>query len=109
MEIYYSVDDGVYIKNENGTSTRKCKCGSWLHHWELFGGQKASTCCVSKCHNDAEHGAHVTRPWANNDDYKTHVYIVPMCPQHNSQHGDSFHTKDHTTFVWANVSKTCGH
>jgi hypothetical protein len=108
MKKVYTTTDCVKIKNANGTADRECECGSWLEHWENFSGQTATKCAVSGCDNIATDGAHVTRPIAKNDDYKTHSYIVPMCKSHNGQHGAEFDTKENTTFVWANVSKTCG-
>lgn len=53
-------------------------------------------------------GAHITRPNAKNEDYKTHSYIVPMCVEHNGKHEEEFKSRENYTFVWANVSQTCG-
>jgi len=108
MNKVYSVEDSVKIKNVNGTADRSCKCDSWLEHWEIFSNKTTSSCSVSGCTNNATLGAHVTRPAAKNEDYKTHPYIVPMCSSHNGMHGEEFRTKENTTFVWANVAETCG-
>lgn len=108
MQVVYSITESVKIKNEKGTSNRSCNCNSWLAHWEKYSKSKAGKCAVSSCNEAATVGAHITRPAAQNEDYKTHSYIVPMCSSHNSQHEETFQSKSTLTFVWANVSKTCG-
>ena len=108
MKKVYCSKDSVKIKNANGTAERSCKCSSWLAHWEKYTYLRASTCCVYGCNNKAEVGAHITRPMAQSEEYKTHPYIVPMCKSHNSQLGQTFTSKSNTSFVWANVSETCG-
>jgi len=109
MKTVYTSTDPVTIKNENGTADRStCSCGSWIAHWEIYSGEKPNICSVEYCTSKGTEGAHVTRPKAKNDDYKTHSYIVPMCKTHNGMHGKSFTTKDKITFVWANVQETCG-
>ncbi|EJL6263672.1 hypothetical protein NTE12_005348 [Vibrio harveyi] len=110
MKKVYSVSSNVKIKNANGTADKKCKkCGSWIAHWEAYSKESAKVCSVKGCSEKKDLvGAHITRPIANNEDYKTHPYIVPMCSSHNGEHGETFESKANTTFVWANVSKTCG-
>lgn len=109
MDTVYSVETKVKIKNEVGTSQRpRCSCGSWLDHWKKYSKKPPGKCCVAGCNNDATVGAHVTRPAAQNHDYRTHSYLVPMCSEHNGSHGQTFSTKEGCTFVWANVSSTCG-
>jgi hypothetical protein len=108
MKITYTVTDKVRIKNVVGTGERTCKCGSWLKHWEKLSRKSAYLCSVEKCTEKATAGAHITRPNAKNEDYITHPYIVPMCSEHNGKHGAEYNSKPNTTFVWANVSKTCG-
>lgn len=108
MDIVYTQSD-VIIKNEVGTSKRPiCTCGSWIDHWKKFSNKPAGKCAVNGCSNDATVGAHITRPNAKNEDYKTHSYIVPMCSEHNGKHGEKFTSRKNCTFVWANVSQTCG-
>lgn len=109
MNIVYSVRDSVKVQNEKGTSKRPlCTCGGWLKHWEKFSKKKQKQCSIVDCDKIANAGAHITRPQAKNEDYKTHSYIVPMCTSHNSMHGEIFETKENSTFVWANVQETCG-
>ena len=108
MKTTYTAKKSVKIKNANGTAGRKCSCGSWLKHWEKFSNKKANKCAVSGCNETATDGAHVTRPSAENEDYKTHPYIVPMCSPHNGKHGETLTSKENTTFVWANAKETCG-
>jgi hypothetical protein len=109
MNIVYTTVDEVAVKNENGTSNRKDpNCGSWISHWEKISKLQKSFCRISGCNNLATDGAHITRPYAKIDDYKTHSYILPMCPEHNGKHGEILLAKPGSTFVWANISETCG-
>lgn len=108
MKTVYSCNEAVKIKNANGTAGKSCGCGSWLQHWEKFSKKKSAKCSVHGCNQQAAVGAHITRPRAENDAYKTAPYIVPMCASHNGQHGNTFDSKEGVTFVWANVTETCG-
>jgi hypothetical protein len=109
VKTVYTVDSKVKIKNEVGTSERsRCGCGPWIKHWEKFSKKSPSKCAVDGCTNNAIVGAHITRPAAEFEDYKTHSYIVPMCDEHNGKHGETFTSKENCIFVWANVSETCG-
>jgi hypothetical protein len=49
------------IRNINGTSQKKCNCGSWLKHWEKFSMQTASFCPVENCLEMDLNGAHVQK------------------------------------------------
>ncbi len=110
MSVCYSVTSEVVVKNENGTSRlTDSNCGSWLQHWKNYGGDDDTPfCCIKGCSDFAEHGAHVTRPNATKEFYKTHLYIVPMCASHNGMHGKRLIAKAGTIFVRANQSETCG-
>lgn len=107
MKAVYTRNDSVVIMNSNGSAGRSCQCGSWLDHWENLSDLQAGKCSVAGCSEYAKVGAHVTRPKAENDAYKTAPYIVPMCSYHNSQHGETFRSKPGVTFVWANKQQTC--
>lgn len=107
MKTMYTTSRAM-IQNANGTAERECSCGSWIGHWELFSGLVADTCSVEGCQELATVGAHVLRPKAENEAYKTHAYIVPMCASHNGKHGERFRSKENVTFVWANKAETCG-
>ena len=74
--------------------------------WWVFVAEIAIFCVMYAINGRQE--AHITRPNAKYDKYKTASYIVPMCPSCNGQNGQTFTAKNNTTFVWANVSKTCG-
>ena len=68
------------VKNIIGTSGKKCKCRSWLIHWEKNCGRNIpSTCRVIICSEKKLVGAHVKK--ANSTD-KNH-YIVPLCISHS--------------------------
>ena len=108
MNIVYSVEGSVKVKNENGTSKRPvCTCGSWLNHWEKFSQKKQRKCSIENCNELTYSGAHVTRPNAKNEKYKNHSYILPMCNSHNNLQGKILSTKENCTFVWANIKETC--
>ncbi len=90
------------VRNLNGTSDKKCRCDSWLEHWEIFSKSTAKKCSVIGCAQDAEVGAHVIK--CNSTD-KEH-YIVPMCQGHNKSTENSITVEKE--LVSANVSETCG-
>lgn len=92
------------VRNINGTSQNACKCGSWLKHWEKFGGKSAPTyCSESSCTEKELVGAHVQKDTSTDKSW----YIVPLCKKHNAK-TDSLTISDLTTLVSANVSQTCG-
>jgi hypothetical protein len=47
------------VRNINGTTGRRCECGSWITHWKLTTSSARAQCAVHNCGNDAEVGAHV--------------------------------------------------
>lgn len=111
--IVYSVSNIVTVKNVNGSSKRspKCpNCGNWIEHWKNLSKLSIPKCCVEGCNSLADVGAHVVRPLATVEFYRTNEYIVPMCNSHNGHHGESFKTKasSNVTFVRANVAESCG-
>jgi hypothetical protein len=110
MTNMYKVNESVTVTNANGTADRTCSnCGTWLAHWENYSTYSAHKCSILNCNNDAEVGAHVLRPYANNQDYKKRPYIIPMCKTHNGKSSEEeMKTKEGIEFVWANVEKTCG-
>ncbi|WP_277058897.1 hypothetical protein [Trichlorobacter lovleyi] len=109
MKAVYKVDKPVLLQNEKGTAARpNCTCGTWIDHWENLSGLKAGHCSVAGCEKEGTVGAHITRPNAKNEAYKTHSYIVPMCKDHNGKHGEKLTSKSGVTFVWANIKETCG-
>ena len=88
-------------KNKNGTSNRKCKCGSWEKHWMNFSETKwPDKCSVKGCTNKAELGAHVYEEGTPKE------YIIPMCKECN-QRTDEFDIKKGITPVDANKCNTC--
>jgi hypothetical protein len=91
------------VKNINGTSDNKCKCGSWILHWEKYSGKKATSCSELNClKNSSLVGAHVQKEIADNK-----WYIVPLCSEHNKK-ASSLEIKNSSNLVPANVSETCG-
>ncbi len=93
-------DMAITVKNINGTPASKCKCGSWLDHWDKFSGLQTGTCRVVGCNTSAEVGAHVQR--AGSSDW----YIIPVCKTHNAC-TEVLKVNDLTTFISANVQETC--
>lgn len=89
------------VKNINGTSSNRCKCGNWLTHWENYSGAPAIFCSVIGCNNSASVGAHVQKANSLVDKW----YIVPMCQFHNFSSGE---LEVSPPLVSANVNETCG-
>jgi hypothetical protein len=92
------------VKNINGTSGLKCKCGSWLDHWKKFSGQKVNYCVEVNCREKEVLGAHVQKSGIYYDDA---WYIVPLCAKHN-QATASLQISDAVKLVPANKALTCG-
>lgn len=93
----------ITVKNINGTTGHKCKCGSWLKHWENFSVKNLpSECSVSSCTQKPEDGAHVQK----DDPNDRHWYIIPLCKTHNKQ-ADELIINAFIQHVSANISETC--
>jgi len=90
------------VKNVNGTSGLKCKCGSWLDHWKRFSGQTVNYCVEVGCREKEVLGAHVQR----DDIFDRSWYIVPLCAKHNQQ-TNSLAISDAVNLVSANRAITC--
>lgn len=92
------------VRNLNGTTPYRCRCGSWLNHWKRFSGrQQANICRAKGCSNYATVGAHVQKYGY----YDFSWYIVPFCYTHNMA-SSSIELINGTTLVSANKSLTCG-
>jgi len=94
----------MIVKNLNDTSTNKCKCDSWLAHWEKFSSKTAGKCVVLNCNNLVEVGAHVQKHSLVDKDW----YIIPICKSCNGKKGEKLNISDFTKLVSANVAMTCG-
>lgn len=59
----------------------RCKCGSWLLHWEKYNpyGHLAVKCSVINCDNEELEGAHVQLARRADDT----CYVIPLCTSHN--------------------------
>ena len=90
------------VKNINGTSQNRCKCGSWINHWENYSGLKATACSAIGCVNKDLVGAHVQK----DSIYDSNWYIVPLCNSHNFTNG-VINIVYGTKLVSANVANTC--
>lgn len=110
MPPIYTTETPVAVENSNGSSKRsqRCQnCGTWLDHLVRLSGKTPGNCSIEGCDKPATDGAHVLRPLARKDEYRNHSYILPMCHSHNMS-TDQLIVKPGSTFVWANVSETCG-
>lgn len=93
----------IKVRNINGTSDYKCKCGSWLDHWKNYSRQEIPTyCSEATCTGKDLVGAHVQK----DSFFDNNWYIIPLCNKHN-QSSSSLSVVDSTTFVSANRSETC--
>jgi len=92
------------IKNINGTSQNKCRCGSWLDHWKNYSKQSVPIICPAYgCNGKDIVGAHVQK----DSIYDNKWYIYPLCTSCN-QKGGTLDVSDLYKLVSANVSETCG-
>jgi hypothetical protein len=74
------------VKNLNGTSDNpNCPCGSWIKHWKNHIGVPNPACFWDDCNGQGTDGAHVQK--CNGD---MSWYIIPLCKEHNGQHGATF-------------------
>lgn len=94
----------MLVRNINGTSDLKCKCGSWLDHWKNFSKSSAASCTAIGCMKTDLVGAHVQKDSA----YDNSWYIVPLCNHHN-QATATLTISDATILVSANRGSTCGY
>ncbi|WP_421186998.1 hypothetical protein [Aeromonas enteropelogenes] len=111
MKKAYIIESSVTVRNEKGSSRKTDpNCKTWIKHWEKYSNKKATFCAIQNCTETKNIvGAHILRPYAQNEDYKTHPYIIPMCGSHNGKsEQEDMKTKNNTIFVWANINKTCG-
>jgi len=88
------------IKNINGIKNKKCKCGSWIKHWEKYSGHTATYCATENCFNQRFGGIHVQKT----DSEDSQWYIVPLCSTHAA---NAEELKVSAPLVDANIEKTC--
>lgn len=93
----------IAVKNINGTSDTKCKCGSWIDHWQKYSTTKVGLCREVNCRSIATDGAHVQKADSSDNNW----YIIPLCQQHNLLKWQELRVIDSTTFVPANKRETC--
>ena len=91
------------VKNINGTTDNSCRCGSWLNHWQKYGGILAGVCVEKSCTKNAEAGAHVLK----GDSIDQNWYIIPLCRDHNALWGKEIEIRDSAKIVSANTKETC--
>jgi hypothetical protein len=94
----------VKVKNINGTSDKKCNCGSWINHWKNHSNRFLPFCCASSnCFKFPEVGTHVRLVNGKNRKH----YIVPFCDSCNKTTSSDFLVEKHY-LVPANKANTCG-
>lgn len=92
-----------FVKNINGTAGNKCRCGSWLRHWEKYSGEIAGPCAEVTCGKIAVDGAHVQKSGNHDQSW----YIIPLCRVHNAMLGKEIEVMSYIPLVSANKAKTC--
>ena len=92
------------VKNINGTTDNSCKCGSWLRHWEKYGGIMAGLCVEKSCTQNVEAGARVLKGDGSADES---WYIVPLCKEHNALLGKEIEIRVSAKMVPADTKETC--
>jgi hypothetical protein len=83
------------------TSNNKCKCESWLNHWEKHSKLIAEYCAEKTCINKDLIGVHVQKTTSD-----MNWYIIPLCNSHFKSKGE-LEISDIFPFVSANVKETC--
>lgn len=92
------------VTNIGGTRDKPCTCGSWLLHWQRYGGVPGRPCCsVANCTAPIIVGAHVQRDGAPDRSW----YIVPLCTGHNAK-APALTIRNDAILVSASVGETCG-
>lgn len=94
--------ESLVIKNLKGTGALKCRCGSWIKHWDNFAKRSVGNCAVLRCTEKATDGAHVKKSGPADPKH----YIIPLCHQHNISN-ESHKVLNSTEFVPANTKETC--
>jgi hypothetical protein len=89
--------------NLNGTTGKKCPCGTWLNHWKNYSNQEVGKCSAYGCINEADRGGHVQRK--DIDDMSW--YIIPICLDHNNQFGKEYLVYDDTIFIPVTDTSRC--
>ena len=90
------------IRNINGTSNNKRKCGSWLDHWKKHSKYDTNYCVVKTCTGKDLVGAHVQTTISTDMSW----YIIPLCNLHNKSK-EELEISDTYELVSANVKETC--
>lgn len=89
----------ITVTNQSGTGNKKCRCGTWIDHWEQYADDDASVCSEVACKESNELvGAHVRTTKGKP------VRIVPLCNSHNGSH-NKIELKERTRRVLANIRK----
>lgn len=88
-------------KNKNGTTGRRCSCGSWKQHWLNYSRKSwPKNCSVYGCTTKPTLGAHIIHTNVSGEK------IVPMCNSCNSL-SSFFSLNVGVTLINANKSQTC--
>lgn len=93
------------IKNINGTSDNKCKCGTWIDHWKKYNIQRQTLpifCPTKGCLEKPTVGAHVQKDSFLDNSW----YIVPLCVSCNKS-ASPLEIADYISLAPANKATTC--
>jgi hypothetical protein len=100
-----TMNTNFFVRNLNGTSGRRCRCGTWIDHWRRFSNGARITCARLECQNSAILGAHVQ---IVDRRYGRDWWIVPLCYACNNRMNDqTMHIDRRTIMISANVRFTC--
>ena len=92
------------VLNVKGSGERKCKCKSWINHWENHTNKPRPERCSAKgCFDTDIVGAHVRYSDKNKPN---HHHIIPLCRSHNNSVVE-IDVLENTVFISANVYNTC--
>ena len=90
-------ESNIAVQHIKGSSevSPKCKCGSWIKHWEKFSGKTRDKCSVVGCTEAAMEGAHIKIVNGTINSW----YIMPVCESHNPPTNKKATVKSNTVFV----------
>jgi hypothetical protein len=91
-------ENGMRVKNLNGTPQNTRTSGSWLAYWELYSGQNAYMCVSDGCIMRPSVGAHVQMDSPTDKSW----YVIPLCADCSKKRGQDLDIWDMAKLVPVN-------
>ena len=93
------------VKRINGNDGHGCQCGSWLEHWQRFGGGSLPAFCPEV--NCVEVPAAATLV-EKEDSEDVNRYIIVLCQAHHDAPETTLEVSNFARLLLADVPGTCG-